>query len=96
MENLKIEQYRVPIVYVYNSDDECIGNFNNDHECNKFVIKMLENNVTDKYYFMWQGVKITVNHLGELSSWPLGMYDETQRDYSKLIQLIKEILNKNK
>jgi len=94
MENLEIERYRVPIVYVYNSNDECFGEFENDHECNKFVIKMVENNVTDDYYFMYNAIKITVDKLGNLSSWPKGMYDESQRDYSKLFQLRKQILNK--
>ena len=94
MEDIKIERYKIPKLDVYKSDGTFYGTFNNSHECDKFRIKMLENNMTDEYFFMWGNIQLTVNKLGEMSQWPPYLYDETQRDFHKLFQMRKELLKK--
>lgn len=93
--DIKIERYVVPIVEVFKTDGTFYGHFRNDHECDMFRIKMLENDMTDDYYFMWNGIKITLNKNAEMSHYPKYMYDKTLRDFQKLFELRKEKRTEN-
>jgi len=90
---IEIERYESPKVDVYKvtNIDNCekVGTLNNEHEFNKFRIKMLLNKVTDKYFFMWGEVKITVDEKGNMDKFPRGLYDQVQRDLSEILRITK-------
>ena len=44
---------------------------------------------TNDYYFMFEDIKITIDKLGNCSSWPRGMYDQIQRNLAELFRLRK-------
>ena len=92
---IEIEKYDCPRVNVYKSTGEYYGYFRNDHECDMFRIKMLENDMTNDYYFMWGEIKLTIDKMGNMSDWPLGLYDKMQHDYRKLFQLRTEKRTEN-
>jgi hypothetical protein len=92
---IEIERYEQTKVDVY-YNNEYYGTFNNEHECDLFRIKLVQNNCTDQYHLIWNDVKINFNKFGELSDWPRGMYDETQKNYSELFKLRKQIIQKEK
>lgn len=92
--DIEIERYEIPKVDVYKTDGTFYGTFYNDHECDMFRIKMLENDMTDDYYFMWNGIKITLNSNAEMSHYPKHMYDKTLYDFQKLFKLRKEKIQK--
>jgi hypothetical protein len=92
---IEIERYEQTKVDVYYKG-EYHGTFNNEHECDLFRIKLVENNCTDLYHLQWNNEKIIFNRFGELSNWPRGMYDETQENFAKLFKLRKNIKEKEK
>lgn len=85
-----IERYRTPTVYLYKLNGELVGTIDNEHECNKVRIQMLKKKVTDKYYFMWEDIKLTVDTEGNLSSFPLGLYDQVQRDMAEMFTIARQ------
>lgn len=85
----RFEQTKVDVFF----KGEYYGTFNNEHELDLFRIKLVENRCTELYHIVFKDEKITFNEIGELSNWPRGMYDETQRNYAKLFQLRKQIKN---
>ena len=88
-DDIQIERYETPKVEAYKSSGEHYGTINNEHEFNKFRIQMLEKEVTDKYYFMWGEVKITVDPDGSMSEFPVGLYDQVQRDLGKIMRIVQ-------
>lgn len=92
--DIEIERYDIPKVDVYKTDGTFYGTFHNSHECDMFRIKMLENDMTDDYYFVWNGIKIRVNSNGQMDKYPKYMYDKISYDFYTLQRVRKEKLEK--
>lgn len=90
MKNIEIERYETPKVDIYRSTGEFYGTFNNEHECNKFRVKMLLNDATQDFYFMWGDVRINIQESGDMDKFPLGLYDQVMHDMSSLFTIRKE------
>jgi hypothetical protein len=87
---IEIEKYDCPVVSAFHVDGTKIGDFRNEHECNKFRIKCLEQGVVKDYYFMYGDIKITMDEEGNMSSFPRGMYDQLHQDMAAMFFLSKE------
>lgn len=88
--DIDIERYETPKVEIYRSNDEFYGILNNEHEFNKFRIQMMLKKATSEFYFKWNDIKLTVDKKGNLSDFPLGLYDQVQRDLLKTFQIGRE------
>lgn len=87
---ITIERYESPKVDMFKTTGEFVGVINNEHEFNKVRIQMLKEQVTNEYYFMWNEIKITVNEQGDMSRFPLGLYDQLQRDMAETFRIVKQ------
>lgn len=92
---IEIERFEQPKVDVYYKN-EYYGTFNNEHECNLFRIKLVENNCTDLYHLEWNGEKITFSQDGDMNKFPTGMYDTLTKHFGILFRMRKEKLNNGK
>lgn len=88
-EPIKIIRVIPEKVTLYTPNGTSLGILNNDHELNKVQIQIARHKLSG-YYILWHDHKITINSKGELSEWPNGMYDQSQRDFSELIKARKE------
>ena len=91
--NIEIESWKQALVDIY-YNNEYYGTINNECEFNLFRIKLVENKCTDLYHAVYKENKITFNQYGDLSEWPLGMYDETMTHYVTLFKLRKQLKDK--
>ena len=82
----RFEQSKVDVFY----KGEYYGTFNNEHECNLFRIKLVENNCTDLYHLEWNGIKINFTERGDMDKFPRGMYDTLNEHFSILFRLNKD------
>ncbi len=94
MEEIIIERYESPKVNMHKLTGELVGVINNEHEFNKVRIQMLRKNVTDKYYFMWNDIRIDVSKEGDMSKFPAGLYDQVNRDLAEIFKITRKIARK--
>ena len=90
---IEIERYEQTKVDVYYKG-EYYGTFNNEHECDLFRIKLVQNNCTDLYHLKWNDIIITFDKYGNMSKFPFGMYDTLNKHLGKLFRLSQEIKQK--
>lgn len=90
MINIEIERYEAQKVEIYRTNGDFYGILNNEHEFNKFRIKMLLQNATTEFYFKWNDVKIIMGEDGNLSDFPVGMYDQARIDLLKICHIARE------
>lgn len=88
-ELIKIIRVTPEKVALYTPSGLSLGILNNDHELNKVQIQIARHKLSG-YYILWHDHKITINSKGELSEWPNGMYDQSQRDFAELFKARKE------
>ena len=86
---LEIERFQQPKVDIF-YNGEYYGTFNNEHECNLFIIQMVKNKCTHLYHLEWNNFKITFDENGNMSKFPPGMYDTLNQHLSILFSLRKE------
>jgi hypothetical protein len=86
---LEIERFEQTKVDVY-YNGEYYGTFNNEHECDLFRIKLVQNNCTDLYYLKWNDIIITFDKFGNMSKFPSGMYDTLNKNLGLLFRIGKE------
>lgn len=95
-----IERYETPKVEAYkitgDKTSEFVGLINNEHEFNKFRNQMLLKEVTHKYYFLWEDKKITVDEKGNMSDFPVGLYDLVCIELAKTIEIVRSNEAKHK
>ena len=87
---IKIERYETPKVDMFKSTGEFFGVINNEHEFNKVRIQMLKEKSTSDYYFMWNDLKITVDEEGNMSDFPVGLYDQVRIDLFEIHRITRE------
>lgn len=87
LEDITIERYTSPVVQWYKNDGTLLGELYNEHEFNKMRIQLITHQLTDTCYFMWNNHKITLSKDGNMSSFPVGLYDQMQRDLFTIISL---------
>lgn len=76
---------------MYDVNDDFVGFIYNEHEFNKVRIQMMEKKATALFYFVWNnnGVdeRITVDESGNMSDFPVGLYDQVRQDLLKMYEL---------
>ena len=75
---------------MFKSTGEFFGVINNEHEFNKVRIQMLKEKSTSDYYFMWNDLKITVDEEGNMSDFPVGLYDQVRIDLFEIHRITRE------
>jgi predicted ATPase len=90
IEDVVIPRYTCPVVGFYKNDGTHLGDILNEHEFNKLRHILFEHSLTGGVYFMWNEMKITLNERGEMSDFPVGLYDELARDLAKFFKLRRE------
>jgi predicted ATPase len=90
MEPIKIIRVIPEKVELFSPDGTSIGILDNDHELNKIQIQIqIAKESLTGYYIIWQDIKIPITAKGELTQWPKGMYNQSQRDFSELFNIRK-------
>lgn len=89
IEDIEIPRYTPEVVDYYKSDGTYLGEIRNEYEFNKLRIELVKNDLTQDCYFMWKDKKITLSKDGDMSSFPIGLYDIVQRDLAELIRVRK-------
>jgi predicted ATPase len=59
----------------------------NEHEMNAVRLWAFENEVEDMVEFKWNGHTIKINQSGDLTSFPVGWYDQVEQDLIKLVKI---------
>lgn len=79
---LQINIYPEKKVSLFYKDAEYLVN---ELELADALCQICENDLTGAY-IKWNKKKITINSNGELSNWPEGMFDTTQKLYGRLFK----------
>lgn len=90
MSDIEIERFEPEKLDIYKASGEFYGTLNNESEFNKFRLKMVTNDVTDEYYFMFNNIKITIDLDGNMSNLPYGLWDSVGKDLAALIRISRE------
>ena len=83
---IEIKHIEVPSVELYNSNNELIGIVKNEHSANNIRIQIARNSLKG-YYFKWNEKVININEDGEISDFPVGLWDNTQRQLAELFKI---------
>lgn len=87
IEDIKYQKHVFEIVEWFKDDGTFLGKIENEHDFNNLRIELVKNNLTNKCYFMWKEIKITLDNYGNMSTFPIGLYDHTNRELMELIKL---------
>lgn len=83
---IEIKDIEVPSVELYNSNNELIGVVKNEHSANDVRIQIAKRSLQG-YYFKWNEKRIDISEDGEISNFPVGLWDNTQRQLAELFKI---------
>ncbi len=89
---ISIRHYDYPTLKVYKVDGTFVGPITNEVELLRFLHDVLKYGVCAEYYIVHDGTKIFITPLGELTEWPDGMYDESQKIFAAMLPMRKAVL----
>lgn len=86
---IRVRQYIYPALMVHKVGDGLIDVITNEVELLRFLHDTLKYDVCADYYFKYEDKEIFITPLGELTEWPEGMYDESQKTFAAMLPLRK-------
>jgi hypothetical protein len=90
IEDINYKKHIFETVDWFKNDGTFLGKIDNEHDFNNLRIELVKNNLTQECYFMWNDKKITLSEEGDMSSFPIGLYDHVQMALAELFRLRKK------
>ncbi len=83
---IKINEIKEPVCKLYDDADNLVGDINSALQLNDVRIQ-IKNQKAKGYYVMWKGRTIRIDSRGNLEEWPIGFYDNGDKQLDELIGL---------
>jgi len=90
MINIEVERYETPKVKIFRTNGDYYDILNNEHEFNKFRNELLRQDATHEFYFMWEDIKILIKEDGNMTDFPIGLYDQVRIELCETFNIIKQ------
>jgi hypothetical protein len=87
IEDIRYKKHVFEILKWFKNDGTFLGDILNEHDFNNLRLELVEHNLTQECYFMWNDLKITLNEDGDMSDFPDGLYNHLQKALLELINL---------
>jgi len=88
---IEIKEINCPVTQLYSPDGKLQGDIINEYQLNDVRLQIAKLDLSG-YYVIWkkselEEIKIEITNEGEISNFPVGLWDNTQRQLAELFKI---------